>query len=466
MIYRLLRQRDPGNNGKFIVGVVTTGIYCLPSCPARRANRENIRFFRTPDEAVASGLRPCLRCRPEYFYRGTEWRENLFEETAARVRKEPAAFRNIGDLARTSGLARTALSDLFRDHAQESPAAFLRRVRTEFAAGLLEKGAKPVEASARAGFASASVFHLHFVARTGLTPSSYSNLAGSTEFEVRLPPHYRPDEVLRFFGRDTASVSERVEGQCVTKCVLIDGQPSVVRLNFARQVARCTTDAPNVFAAHRIAVRMLGLDSAAEAFTREFTSDELLGQIIRRQRGLRIPLTPSPWEALAWAICGQQISVKAAVALRRELIQAAGTPHVSGLRAHPEPSQVSALDEATLRSLKFSRSKAEYMLAAARAVASGELPLDGMRAFSAVRAARMMKAVRGVGDWTVQYTFLRGLAFTDCLPTGDVGLARGLEALCGDRPDAKRIGELMIRYAPFRSYATYHVWSSLKGLGE
>ena len=134
-IYRLLRQRDPGNNGKFIVGVVTTGIYCLPSCPARRANRENIRFFRTPDEAVASGLRPCLRCRPEYFYRGTEWRENLFEETAARVRKEPAAFRNIGDLARTSGLACTALSDLFRDHAQESPAAFLRRVRTEFAAG-------------------------------------------------------------------------------------------------------------------------------------------------------------------------------------------------------------------------------------------------------------------------------------------------------------------------------------------
>ena len=304
------------DNGKFIVGVVTTGIYCLPSCPAR-PKPENVRLFRTPDEATASGLRPCLRCRPEYFYRDAEWRENLFEETVARVRKEPAAFTGIADLAGACGLARSALSDLFRDHAQESPAAFLGRVRTEYAAGLLEQGAKPADASAQAGFESASVFHRHFRARNGLTPAVYANLAASNEFEVRLPAHYRPEEVLRFFGRDTASVSERVDAQCVTKCVLIDRQPAVLRLHLGRQTAHCTTDAMNVFAAHRVAVHMLGLDSAAATFEREFAGDELLGGIIRRQRGLLIPLTPSPWEALAWAICGQQISVKAAVALRR-----------------------------------------------------------------------------------------------------------------------------------------------------
>ena len=465
-IYRLFLQRDAANNGKFIIGVVTTGIYCLPSCPARRAKLENVRLFPSPAEAVASGLRPCLRCRPEYFYRGAEWHENLFGETVARVRKEPAAFISIADLAGACGLRRTALNDLFRDHAQESPAAFLRRVRAQHAADLLEQGVKPVDAAAQAGFESASVFHQHFVGRTGLTPAAYANLAKAREFEIRLPAHYRPEEALRFFGRDLASVSERVEEHCITKCVLLEGQPAVIKLHLGRQLARCTTDARNIFAAHRIAVRMLGLNPSAETFERETGDDELLGGIIRRQRGLRIPLTPSPWEALAWAICGQQISVKAAVALRRELITVAGTPHPSGLRAHPEASQVANLDEATLRSLKFSRSKAEYMLSAARAVASGELPLETMRAMSAMRAARLLKAVRGVGDWTVQYTFLRGLAFTDCLPTGDVGLARGLEAVCGARPDAKRIGELMSRYAPFRSYATYHVWSSLKGVGE
>ena len=386
-----------------------------------------------------------------------EWQEKLFEETAASVRLDPAAF---------SELALAPFNDLFRDHAHESPTAFLCSARADYAAALLERGAKPSVAAASAGFKNVSEFQRHFVARTGLTPGDYANLRESGEFDIPLPEGYRPEEVLRFFGRDPAGVSEHVEGQCVTKCTLIDGRPAVVRFQLGPGVARCTTDAPNAFAAHRIAVRMLGLDAAAEEFERGFGEDELLGAIIRRQRGLRIPLTPAPWEALAWAICGQQISVKAAVALRRELITAAGTLHASGLRTHPEPDQVAALDEATLRCLKFSRSKAEYMVAAARAVASGEVPLDSMRTFSAVRAARMLKAIRGVGEWTVQYTFLRGLAFTDCLPTGDVGLARGLEAVCGDRPDAKRIGVLMSRYAPFRSYATYHVWSSLKGVGE
>jgi 3-methyladenine DNA glycosylase/8-oxoguanine DNA glycosylase len=78
----------------------------------------------------------------------------------------------------------------------------------------------------------------------------------------------------------------------------------------------------------------------------------------------------------------------------------------------------------------------------------------------------MLKAVRGIGDWTVQYTFLRGLGFTDSLPAGDVGLAKGLETVCDGRPDEARIREAMDRYSPWRSYATYHVWSSLKGAGE
>src|SRR5260370_17732420 len=99
-------------------------------------------------------------------------------------------------------------------------------------------------------------------------------------------------------------------------------------------------------------------------------------------------------------------------------------------------------------------------------VASGELRVDGMAGISAARAAGLLKTVRGIGDWTVQYTFLRGLGFTDCLPAGDAGLARGLEQLRGARPDEAGIRQAMSGYSPWRSYATYHVWSSLKGAGE
>jgi 3-methyladenine DNA glycosylase/8-oxoguanine DNA glycosylase len=151
------------------------------------------------------------------------------------------------------------------------------------------------------------------------------------------------------------------------------------------------------------------------------------------------------------------------VTLRRELIRAVGEQHASGLRAHPSPAAVAALSIDTLRTLKFSGSKAEYLLTAARAVANGELRLDTMRQLSASHAARLLGAMRGVGPWTVQYAFLRGLGFADCLLAGDAGLAQGLHRMKGYRPDERQIRDLMASYAPHRSLATYHIWTSLKG---
>lgn len=461
--YRQFLARDRACDGKFITGVVSTGIYCLPSCPARRPRRENVRFFKTPDEAQRSGLRPCRRCRPDWFYRGEEWHENLFEQTAARVRRAPAAFAGVAAIAAAAGLSRTALNDLFRDHAHEAPGAFLRRIRVDHACVALRSGAKPADAAAAAGFESASAFHERFVARTGLTPGAYASLAQTREFTLRLPARYRYREVLDFYGRDPMSVSEHVNATGLTKALLIQGRPALIEVTFAKNAAICRVDGGNVFEAHRAIVRMLGMDSDAAAFERQFSRDPLFGDLLERQRGLHIPLTPHPWEALAWAIMGQQISLKAAVALRRELIAAWGRPHASGLRAHPDPETVAGLEVAELRKLKFSGSKAEYLITAAQAVARGELPMNRLRDLSARHAARLLGSVRGIGPWTVQYSFLRGLGFADCLPSGDAGLAQGLARLTGERPKEPQIREMMARFAPWRSLATYHVWASLKG---
>src|SRR5580693_929003 len=108
-LYQQFLLRDRANDGKFLTGVVSTGIYCLPSCPAKRPKRENVRFFRDPDEARRSGLRPCFRCRPDSFYRGEEFHETLFEQTAARVIARPEGFGSISDVARAAGVSRTAL---------------------------------------------------------------------------------------------------------------------------------------------------------------------------------------------------------------------------------------------------------------------------------------------------------------------------------------------------------------------
>lgn len=460
-LYQQFLLRDHANDGKFLLGVITTGIYCLPSCPAKRPKRENVRFFRDPEEAKRSGLRACFRCRPDSFYRGEEYHESLFERTAARVLGDPGAFRSIPDVSRAAGLSRTALNDLFREHAHESPGAFLRRVRVEYACELLQKGVTLLDAASAAGYGSPSSFHQQFALRTGLTPAAYAAIGGAREFALRLPADYRTREILAFFGRDKESVSERVTSNGFTKCFDVDGRATAVEVEFAKYTAICRTDVGCGYAAHSAAARMLGFDSDAAAFERQFSGDAALGGVFRSQRGLRIPCTPDPWEALGWAIMGQQISLQAAVALRRELILKLGRPHANGLRAFPTAEAVAGGDVALLRTLKFSASKAEYLLAAARAVASGDMPLRRIRQLSARHAARMLGAIRGVGPWTIQYVFLRGAGFADCLPAGDAGLARGLAGIIGDRPDEKGVKAALDRFAPYRSLAACHVWASL-----
>ncbi len=283
-----------------------------------------------------------------------------------------------------------------------------------------------------------------------------------TAFDLELAAGYRTREFLDFFARDTFHISERVESSGLEKCAPIGGSPALIEIRFDGHTARCRTDAVDISVARHTAARMLGLSSDAPEFESRFAGDSLLGPLIARRRGLRIPLTPDPWEALAWAIMGQQISLSVAIMLRRNLISAAGDLHPSGLRAHPTAATVAALDPETLRGLKFSRSKADYLIAAAQAVVTGALPLATLQQLPVTEAARIAAAVRGIGPWTIQYFFLRGLGLPDCLPSGDAGLAQGLARLCGTRPSETAIKDLMAPYSPWRSLATYHVWTSLK----
>jgi 3-methyladenine DNA glycosylase/8-oxoguanine DNA glycosylase len=297
-----------------------------------------------------------------------------------------------------------------------------------------------------------------------MTPAAYASLGQAGRFTLRLPKNYRMREVLDFFGRDKAGVSERVSANGFAKCFEAGGRVIAVEAEFSGEFAVCHTDPGCGYAAHRAVRRMLGFESDSEAFERQHAGDAVLGEMFRRQRGLRIPCTPEPWEALGWAIMGQQISLQAAVALRRGVIEALGRPHRNGLRAFPTAAAVAGANLEFLRGLKFSASKAEYLLAAARAVSSGEVPLDRLRQLSARHAARVLGSIRGVGPWTIQYVFLRGAGFADCLPAGDAGLARGIGVLAGvtegQRAD-ESVKKALDRFTPFRSLAACHVWASL-----
>ncbi len=158
-----------------------------------------------------------------------------------------------------------------------------------------------------------------------------------------------------------------------------------------------------------------------------------------------------------WTIVGQQVNLAFAYALRRTVVELAGEP-VDGMREHPTPAAVAALDYADLTARRFSRRKAEYVIDTARLLASGELALDPGAAATATE--RRLLEVRGLGPWSVQYFLMRGGGFADCVPVGDAALGSALMRFFAldARPGPARTLELMERFAPFRSLATFHLW--------
>jgi 3-methyladenine DNA glycosylase/8-oxoguanine DNA glycosylase len=288
--------------------------------------------------------------------------------------------------------------------------------------------------------------------------------AGPALFTLPVPAGLRVADVLAYHGRDGQSVSERVEGGRLHKAFLWGAQPSVISLEFKNAELQITltgaTGAEALAMARIIAARLLGLHCDPAPF--EAAHPELA----RGREGLRVLLTLDPFEALVWAILGQQVNLAFAYALRRDLIRRAGVPAAGGLVAHPDPSRVAALSVKELQGLRFSQRKAEYMLHAAEAVASGALRLEGRA--SADEVARDLMALRGCGPWTAQYVLMRGLGFLDCVPVGDAGLTLALQRWfqLETRPDGPETQRLMAAFAPHRSLATFHFWSSLKGAPE
>jgi DNA-3-methyladenine glycosylase II len=198
----------------------------------------------------------------------------------------------------------------------------------------------------------------------------------------------------------------------------------------------------------------LSIDVAA--FETRAARDPHMAALLVRRRGLRLPLTPTGFDGLCWAIIGQQINIAFASSLRRELLKLAGTP-IRGMLAHPGPARVAEISVGELTKRRFSRSKAEYLIGAAQAVAAGRLSVETLGDGSAVTAERALTSIRGIGTWTARYMLMRGAGFADCAPVGDVALAAALQKLtaASARPGPKEVEELMRPFAPY-------LWASLK----
>jgi AraC family transcriptional regulator, regulatory protein of adaptative response / methylated-DNA-[protein]-cysteine methyltransferase len=161
-------RRDRGWDGRIIGSVKTTGIYCKPSCPARRPKREHVEFFATTDEARAAGYRPCLRCKPDEVGRDCE-----AIAKAVRLIEGAENVPSLAELAAAVGYAPHHFQRMFKRDLGVSPAEYARGLRSRRTEQALKANGRVTDAVYDAGYQSPSGFYSDAKERLGMTPSAW-----------------------------------------------------------------------------------------------------------------------------------------------------------------------------------------------------------------------------------------------------------------------------------------------------
>lgn len=161
-------RRDRSFDGRFVTGVLTTGIYCRPSCAARHPSRGNVRFFADGSEARAAGLRPCKRCRPDEVSRDEAAVLAAIDEIKASEGKP-----QLVELALAVGYSPTHFQRVFTRATGLSPSAYARALREERARDALTAGGSVTEAIYDAGFEAPSRFYDSMEGKLGMAPSAW-----------------------------------------------------------------------------------------------------------------------------------------------------------------------------------------------------------------------------------------------------------------------------------------------------
>jgi AraC family transcriptional regulator, regulatory protein of adaptative response / DNA-3-methyladenine glycosylase II len=477
--WQAIEAADPRFDGWVFCGVKTTGIYCRPSCPARTPKRENVCFFPSAAAAQAAGFRACKRCRPDATPGSPDWdlRADLVGRAMRLIADGVVDREGVGGLASRLGYTQRHVHRQLMTVVGAGPLALARAQRAQTARILLETTDVPITGVAfAAGFRSVRQFNATIKEIFALSPSALrtrvrrgDRLADSAALSLRLP--YRApleaDGLIAFLGlRAVPGVEEVIDGAYRRSMRLPRGAGVLEMRPAAGHIdARYwLEDLRDLAAAIQRSRALLDLDSDPQSVVDALGPDPLLGALVRRTPGRRVPGHVDGHELAVRAVLGQQVSLRGAATLAGRLASDYGEPldrPIGGV-THLFPS-AQALANADPSRLAMPKARARGLLGLVAALAAGEITLD--TGAERVRTREQLLALAGIGPWTAEYIAMRALRDPDAFMASDLGVRHALERLGHDgRPAAASV--LAERWRPYRAYAVQHLWASLEPGGR
>jgi len=474
------QARDPHFDGRFFIGVLTTGIYCRPVCPVRLPKKENIRLYSTAAAAAEAGFRPCLRCRPESSPGTPAWMGSSHTVSRALqlIARGGLNEGSVETLAQQLGIGARQLTRLFDQHLGVSPAAVANTQRLHFAKKLIDETTLPMaEICFAAGFSSVRRFNAVFQQVYGRAPLSLRrhkssagaenttlNAASGQGIQIRLT--YRPPfdwrAMLAYLAMRAIPGVEHVTSATYSRTIVLNGEVGELLVRFSEDshslllMIHCAQTRSLYQIVERVRV-MFDLKAVSTDIETFLSEDTHLRPIVSANPGIRVPVAWDGFEVAVRAIVGQQVSVKGATTLVSRFAKACGAVYASP--ANPALSLIfptpQAVLEASLSGLGLTTRRIEAIQHLAAAVCAGELRFDGSMATE--EFVERITRIPGIGPWTAQYIALRALNDPDAFPHSDLILLRAA-AGDGETLTPKQLLAKSERWRPWRAYVVMLLW--------
>ncbi|MFT4107026.1 MAG: AlkA N-terminal domain-containing protein [Lacrimispora sp.] len=479
-LYAAFKAKDVRFDGRFFMGVSSTGIYCRPVCGARMPKAENCTFYSSAAEAEHAGYRPCLVCRPE-LAPGVSITDasSVLAQRAARMLEEHCGNgEKMEVLAGQLGCTGRHLRRVFMAEYHVTPIQYLQTCRLLLAKKLLTDTNLPViDVAMASGFGGLRRFNDSFKEHYHLTPtdlrkkmSKEKRQSDNITVYLGYRPPYRWNEILRFLENRSIPGVDFVRDNMYFRTVHIVSSKKEDIYGWVRISHILEKNVLGVTIGETllpVLPQVLGkIRNMFDLYCEPETIYQALSTMNDIRPGLCLPGTRlpgcfDPFEMSVRAILGQQITVKAASTLAGRIVMAFGTPVQTGIdglfRAFPTPENIAALEgpiENHLGPLGVIASRAKTIAALAKAFIQEEINFG----FCPEPEEEMKKLllIPGIGNWTAQYIAMRTMAWPDAFLETDVGIKN---ALPGYTP--KELLNIAEQWRPWRSYATLNLWNSL-----